>query len=202
MLYVGIEYEIRFVTSNFDNLKLIMDSFDKLDFFNRSVRIENDFYFECLTKNNSDLKYCINNYDTNNLGRLEFKKRICTLGNINISLEMGHDCMAYSIPIVMNRTPAFREYNNIFNLDKVTYLKQRRNSLVHVYEGSEIHASIDTLMSGRNKIIFVEFETSVPSPDSIENLKKISDDFKTLTKLNEYTGNKFDYLFSKDGDRT
>ena len=50
MLYVGIEYEIRFVTSNFDNLKLIMDSFDKLDFFNRSVRIENDFYFECLTK--------------------------------------------------------------------------------------------------------------------------------------------------------
>ena len=87
-----------------------MDSFDKLDFFNRSVRIENDFYFECLTKNNSDLKYCINNYDTNNLGRLEFKKKICTLGNINISLEMGHDCMASGIPIVMNKTSAFREY--------------------------------------------------------------------------------------------
>lgn len=95
------------------------------------------------------------------------------------------------------------ERNQIrFNLDKVTYLKQRRNSLVHVYESSEIHVSIDTLMSGGNKVIFVEFETSVPSPDSIENLKKISDDFKTLTKLNECTGNKFDYVFLKDGDRT
>lgn len=95
------------------------------------------------------------------------------------------------------------ERNQIrFNLDKVTHLKQRRNSLVHVYESSEIHASIDTLMSGGNKVIFVEFETSVPSPDSIENLKKISDNFKTLIELNEYTGNKFDYVFSKDGDRT
>ncbi len=197
MMYIGVEYERRFVVADCDSMDLIVDVVKKMGFAENGIRMENDFYF---SNGGNDkighLKYCVNSHNPNS-GRLEFKKNICSLDGVVISLEMGDDCKIENVPLILKDLSPFREYGREFNLNSIISIEQKRRGFIL---GDNMHSSVDSLMINDRVFTFIEFETSVPSPQNIDKLSEIANEFKRLTGLGDTTGNKMDYLMDEIGE--
>lgn len=181
-MYVGIEYESRFLLNLEENaledmLLKVEHDLNLMDFKYDREYFEEDYYFYSSDRNKS-IKCAID--ARVNSGRIIYKEEITKLGFCVINLELSQPILFKNICNITNIFPKLNDRDFDFNNVGKVFQKRRKYIFLGENRFENIGCSVDFVKNGIDSYLFVEFETSVSEASVVDNLERISKNFSNM----------------------